>query len=155
MTSAAETLVSEFYDDIKARMGGHPLTVGQYARLLMRHQRLAPYLANCLQYYMVSLDQTRGGRNPSYKQMSSVSTAKFQSFKRFVKELEAHSADLATFYATLGHARVAFFHHYLVDWHAIAGQLPEAHRHFAPRLDNLALKRRRNPRDGAPWAVGR
>ena len=156
ITSAAEAVVSDFYESVKERM--HPdfvLSMRQFARLLMRHEGLSPHFANCLEHYMTSLDQTRGGRNPSYKQMSSVSTARFQSFKRFVGEFEALAGELSDFYRDAANEHAFFFHRYLVDWHGIAGQLPDVHRHFAPKIDNMALRRRRNPQDEEPWRVGR
>jgi hypothetical protein len=154
VTSAAEALVGEFYDSIKGRMPRcFTLSPKQYARLLMRHPQIAPFFANCLQHYMTSLDQTRGGRNPSYKQITSVTTGRCQSFKRFTAELESRAAELAVFYRAVANLEGFYFHPYLVDWHAIAGQLPEAHRHFAKRLDNLALRHRRAREDREPWRV--
>lgn len=156
VTSAAEALVCDFYDSLKPRMHkDYVLSIRQLARLLMRHEALSPHFANCLQHYMTSLDQTRGGRNPSYKQMTSVSTARFQSFKRFVGELEARAGELSGFYRGVASVHEFLFHRYLVDWHGVAGQLPDVHRHFTPKIDNMALRRKRNPQDQEPWRVGR
>ena len=156
VTSAAEALVCDFYDSLKPRMHkDYVLSIRQLARLLMRHEALSPHFANCLQHYMTSLDQTRGGRNPSYKQMTSVSTARFQSFKRFVGELEARAGELSKFYRGAADVHEFLFHRYLVDWHGVAGQLPDVHRHFTPKIDNMALRRKRNPQDQEPWRVGR
>lgn len=158
VTAAAEALVADFYESVQHQMRpGWALDVQQYARLLMRHPTLSQYFGLCLQSYMTSLDQARPGRNSSYKVMNTATMLRFQSFKRFVKELQAREADLGKLYATFAGLENFHFHPYLVDWHSIAGQLPEAHRFFARPQDNMLLKRLRNPQGAgrAPWLVGR
>ena len=95
VTAAAEALVADFYQAMRARMQtGWVLSVQQFARLLMRHPELSQYFAVCLQSYMATIDQARPGRNASYKVMNAASVARFQSFKQFVKELELRSSEL-------------------------------------------------------------
>lgn len=158
ITAAAEALVADFYDSVRDRMPkGWVLSVARFARLLMRHPSLSQYFGVCLQSYMTSLDQARPGRNASYKAMNTATVMRFQSFKRFVKEFEAHAQQLYALYKELSDLENFHFHQYVVDWYEIAGQLPETHRFFARPQDNLLLKRLRNPQGQgrAPWLVGR
>ena len=158
VTSAAEALVSDFYQSVRPRMRVEwVLSVPQYARLLMRHPELSQYFAVCLQSYMTSLDQGRPGRNASYKVMNSATVSRFQSFKQFVRELESRSTELTGLYGTFAAPEQFHFHPYLVDWYEIAGQLPEAHRYFVRPQDNMLLKRMRNAQGEtrAPWLYRR
>jgi hypothetical protein len=158
VTAAAEALVADFYDSVRDRMHkGAILSVQRFARLMMRHPVLSQYFGVCLQSYMTSIDQSRPGRNASYKAMNTATVMRFQSFKRFVREFESHAHVLHALYKELAELEHFHFHPYVVDWYDIAGQLPEAHRFFARPQDNLLLKRLRNPNgEGrAPWLVGR
>lgn len=148
----------EFYDDIKNRMSPHArLDVREYARLLMRHPSTTHSFAVCLQSYMATLDQARPGRNSSYKVMSAATTARYQAFVRFTKELEGARTELAKVYTLIrasDHER--FFGIYVVDWHSIAGQLPEVHRHFERPHENMVRRRLKNTlADRVPWLHGR
>ena len=158
ITSAAEALVSDFYQSVKPRMSTDwCLSIRQYARLLMRHPELAQYFAVCLQFHMTSLDQTRPGRNASYKVMNTATIARFQSFKRFSSELERRNGELQGFYRTINSIRNFHFHEWTVDWYAIAGQMPEVHRYFERPQDNILIKRMRNAQGEVqpPWLFGR
>lgn len=156
VTSAAEALVSDFYQSIQARMAdGARLGITQYARLLMRHPELSQYFAVCLQSYMTSLDQARAGRNPSYKSMTIATVARFQSFKRFTSELARMNGALQAFYELIRDMREFHFHEWVVDWYGIAGQLPEVHRYFERPQDNMVAKRLRNAQGDPPWLYGR
>ena len=157
VTSAADALVSEFYQSMQARMPEDwRLSVTQFSRLLMRHPSLSQHFAVCLQSYMTSVDQSRPGRNSSYKVMNVATVARFQSFKRFAVELERHSGELQAFYERITHVTDFCFHEWTVDWYGIAGQLPEVHRFFERPQDNMMLKRRRGGQGGvAPWVYGR
>lgn len=158
ITAAAEALVADFYQSVRARMKPQwALSVPRFARLLMRHPSLSQYFGVCLQSYMTSLDQSRPGRNASYKSMNQATVARFQSFKRFVVELRTHGHQLSDLYKALESLEQFHFHPYVVDWYGIAGQLPEAHRYFPRPQDNLLLKRIRNAQGQAraPWLVGR
>ena len=158
VTSAADALVGDFYDAIKHQLPPAPytLSVSQLSRLLMRHPMLSISFAVCLQYYMTTLDQSRGNRNPSYKQMTIAVTLKNQSFKRFTDEFVKNSPMLLQLYRELSNLHNIHFHPYLVDWHSIAGQLPEVHRHFELNFNrNILVKRGRGDPDKPPWAFGR
>ena len=157
ITSAADALVSEFYQTVVKRMSGPwILSVSQFSRLMMRHPSLSHHFAVCLQSYMTSVDQSRPGRNSSYKVMNVAALARFQSFKRFTMELERRNDELRVFYALIHNVKDFCFHEWTVDWYDIAGQLPEVHRFFERPQDNMMLKRRRNAQGGkAPWVYGR
>ena len=158
ITSAAEALVSDFYQSVKPRMNsGWPLSIQQYARLLMRHPELSQYFAVCLQYYMASQDQGRAGRNASYKVMNAAIVARFQSFKRFTEELQRRATELSAFYSEICNMENFYFHAHIVDWYRLAGQLPEVHRYFERPQENMLLKRLRNAQGqvAPPWIFGR
>jgi hypothetical protein len=159
VTSAAEALVGEFYESIKHQLPSPPFTLSitQLSRLLMRHPKLSSSFAVCLQFYMTTLDQSRGNRNPSYKQMTIAVTQKNQSFRRFTQEFVAQTPLLLELYGKLSNLHEFHFHPFLVDWHSIAGQLPEVHRHFElPGFNrNILIKRARGDDARPPWAVGR
>ena len=81
---------------------------------------------------------------------------RYQSFRRFTQELEAHAAELQRFYQEIHDIEAYCFHPLLVDWHAIAGQLPEVHRHFARPQDNAVRRRLAASQAGVvPWLYGR
>ena len=157
VTAAAEALVLEFYNDVKGRMHEtYRLDVRQYARLLMRDPVLSHPFAVCLQSYMTSIDQVRPGRNASYKVLTSTAMARYQAFARFTKDLEAERGRLAMFYETIQNLTNFHFHEYTVDWHAIAGQLPEVHRHFErPRESAVRRRLKGSMADRVPWLYGR
>lgn len=78
VTAPAEALAGEFYpylQDQMPRLGPDRqgrLTRAELARLLMRHEDFASDFATCLHHYATNLEQSRGGRNASYKQMTQV-----------------------------------------------------------------------------------
>ena len=122
----------------------------------MRHPDISPLFGICLQYYMVTLDQARGNRNPSYKQITMATTQQYQAFRRFTGELMGLSQALYKCFRDIQSVHEFHFHPYLVDWHAIIGQLPEVHTHFPRPLDNMLLRRIRNPQGRRPpWLRGR
>jgi hypothetical protein len=138
VTAPAEALASDFYQFIEARF--HPqakLTRAELARVLMRHPDTAAEFASCLHYYSTSLEQGRGGRNASYKQMSMVSMARAASHKRMGDLLGDKMIALSAFFQTLSDPHERWFHAYVTDWHAILGQMPQVHKFF----DNGALLR--------------
>ena len=164
VTAPAESLVSEFYPYIEPWFDIRvpKLTHAELARMLMRYEPTAAEFATCLHYYSTSLEQARGGRNASYKQMSNVSTYRAITHKRFGDLLAKKMLDLRSIFVTLGNSmHNRSFHPFIVDWHAILGQMPETHRFF--KNDSLVqglLRQapRRNGADGAhvpPWRVMR
>lgn len=163
ITAPAESLVAEFYPYIEPWFDPNKkLTHAELARVLMRFEPTAAEFATCLHYYSTSLEQARGGRNASYKQMSTVSTNRAITHKRFGDLLAKKMIDLrAVFYDIAFDDQNRYFHPLVVDWHTILGQMPETHRFF--KNDSLVqglLRQapRRNGADGAhvpPWRTMR
>jgi hypothetical protein len=163
ITAPAESLVAEFYPYIEPWFDpSKKLTHAELARVLMRFEPTAAEFATCLHYYSTSLEQARGGRNASYKQMSTVSTNRAITHKRFGDLLAKKMIDLrAVFYDIALDDQNRYFHSLVVDWHTILGQMPETHRFF--KNDSLVqglLRQapRRNGADGAhvpPWRTMR
>lgn len=158
VTAPAEALASEFYPYIEAWFPPNfKLTHMEFARVLMRFEPTAAEFATCLHFYGTSLEQARGGRNASYKQMTTVSTYRAVSHKRFGDLLAIKMQELRDTFALLGsHKHSQLFHPLVVDWHAILGQMPQTHRFFQndSLVQGLLQTTRRNGADSAhvpPW----
>jgi hypothetical protein len=161
VTAPAEALASEFYKYMEDMLpADRKLSRAELARVLMRHPDTATDFATCLHFYSTGLEQARGGRNASYKQMSTVSAARATSYKRMGDLLGAKMTVLSAYFQTLeGNMHNRAFDVYVVDWYEILGQMPQVHRFF----DNLSMmpgvkRSRRNP-DAAdhvpPWKFGK
>lgn len=162
VTAPAEALAAEFYPYIETWFSPHRrLTHAELARVLMRYEPTAAEFATCLHFYGTSLEQARGGRNASYKQMSTVSTYRAISHKRFGDLLSAKMQELRGTFELLGlNLHNQLFHPLLVDWHTILGQLPHTHRYFqnTSLVKGLLKTARRNGADAAhvpPWRTMR
>jgi len=161
VTSPADTLVSEFYPHIAVWFTQTTLTRTELARVLMRLEDTTVEFANCLHFYASSLEQARGGRNASYKQMTTVSTFRAMSHKRFGDLLGAKAEILRDVINEIGsshHNRT--FHPLVVDWYNILGQMPQAHRFFMNKnfAQSLIKRPRRDARVEAhvpPWRTMR
>ena len=162
VTAPAEALASEFYPFIESWFPPNAkLSHAELARVLMRHESTAAEFASCLHYYGTSLEQARGGRNASYKQMSTVAAYRAASHKRFGDLLGTKMNDLRALFNLLGestHAR--HFDQTVVDWHAILGQMPHVHRFFqnSTMVQGLLKRARRDGADAAhvpPWRTMR
>jgi hypothetical protein len=161
VTSPAEALASDFYKFVEMYFPeSRKLSRAELARVLMRHPETATDFAVCLYNFINSLEQSRAGRNASYKAMSATSAARVASYKRFGDLLSEKMGSLRAFFAeTLADPHRSRFHPYLVDWHTILGQMPQVHRFFDSSGSSLfPAKRARNPaaRDRVPpWKFGK
>lgn len=164
VTAPAESLVAEFYPFIEPWFppNANKPSHAELARILMRYEPLAAEFATCLHFYSTSLEQARGGRNASYKQMSTVSNYRALSHKRFGDLLGTKMLDLrAVFNTVLQGFHDRLFDPLIVDWHHILGQMPQTHRFF--KNDSLVqgllrTAERRNGADAAhvpPWRTMR
>ena len=153
VTSAAEGLTGDFFVHLKNRIGN--LTRMELTRIFMRHPDISPEFASCLYYFMTSLEQTRGGRNASYKQMNTVSTFKNLNYKRFGEWLSTNLHMLTTLFTELEKIHNNHFHPLIVDWYSIAGQMPQVHRYFdyTPNIDKGVTNTQSI--QGPPWRFGR
>lgn len=146
VTAPAETLAAEFFPFLEPWFPKeHPFTRAELARILMRHEEFSTDFATCLHYYMVSLEQSRGGRNASYKQMTQVSNARAWSYSRMGNMLAEKQTVLMRFFRELRDPANYWFHPTIVDWYCIMGQIPQVHKYFddeaaqsgpAPRIRN-------------------
>jgi hypothetical protein len=157
VTAPAEALAGEFYSDMVAMCDPQARpTRMELARLFMRHQDIAPEFASCLHYFMTNLEQSRGGRNASYKQMSSVNSSKAWSYNRLGNLLGEQGATLARIIRGLANAQPD---PYVVDWYSVLGQMPEVHRYFDDSQTSATSAGPTARRAGAgqvpPWRVGR
>ena len=161
VTAPAEALASEFYPFLQGRF--HPnaqLSCTELARVFMRHPDTAAEFASSLHYYGSSLEQARGGRNASYKQMSTVTAYRAASHKRLGDLLGRKMPELAQLFLDLANPHNRRFHPLIIDWHAILGQLPQVHKYFknSAAIQGLIQRARRNGNDAAhvpPWRAGR
>ena len=162
VTAPAEALASEFYPFIESWFPPNAkLSHAELARVLMRHESTAAEFASCLHYYGTSLEQARGGRNASYKQMSTVAAYRAASHKRFGDLLAAKMPQLQAVFREMGESlHNQLFHPLVVDWHAILGQMPQTHRLFqnTSLVKGLLRAAPRNQADAAhvpPWRTMR
>lgn len=155
ITSAAESLVSSFYDSFILGFRDK-ITLEMMTRIFMRDASLSPLFASCLNFHMSTLDQTRPWRNPTYKQMTVTSTASAQQYYALLRSIDAKRVSIhKTFERLVEHEESRMFNPLVIDWYSIAGQLPQTHKHFRHRIDNLLFKRRRANQDVLPWKVAR
>lgn len=159
ITGPAEALVSDYYSymDHLFPTDWKP-TRRELARVLMRYEETAAEFATCLHYYSTALEQTRGGRNASYKQMSMVSSARAVSHKRMGDLLGAKSAEIRLLFQQLNIGHNKLLNKLIVDWHSILGQMPQVHRYFenSTILQGLIKRARRQGPDPAyvpPWRI--
>ena len=155
VTAPAEALASDFYPFLEQMFppDAH-LTRAELARLLMRHEEFAPDFASCLHYFTANLEQTRGGRNASYKQMSQTSNLKVISYNRLGNMLGAKKNLIDTFLQTFKSPESVWLDVLLVDWYSILGQIPHVHRYFD---DDAAIHEPRSRASAVvpPWRVAR
>jgi hypothetical protein len=178
VTSAAESMATEFYDYFQSRM--HPeykLTCMELSRIFMRHPAIAPEFASCLHYSMTNIEQvcvffvipvasntdlrwqntqTRGGRNASYKQMNMVSMAKVQSYNKFGNWLQDNEITIAGILRDVQTIHGFHFHPLIIDWYKIAGQMPHVHKSFEGYINkNSKWQQEKGSKAVPPWKLGR
>lgn len=133
VTAPAEVLTSSFYQDMPLNRRGREdlLSCPEMARLFMRHEDTCVEFASCLQYFVATIDQARGTRNASYKQMNVVTMARNQGMRTFGATLARSLSRLRpVFQAVQDDLQERYLSHYTVDWHDILGQIPHAHHAF-------------------------
>lgn len=160
VTSPAEALASDFYAHLEPYMlpADYKLTPMELARLFMRHPAFAPEFAQALHFYAGSLEQSRGARNASYKQMRQTDAARIASYKRFGALLEERAEDLKAALLELCTEQAYYLHPWTVDWYDILGQMPPVHRYFdeAPLFQGVSSRMTGDDGDLLPpWLVSR
>lgn len=133
VTGPAEVLANTFYQNMPLNRTGARtlLSCPEMARLFMRHEATSVEFASCLQYFVASIDQTRGARNASYKQMNMATFARNQGMRTFGDTL-ARALPLMRplFEAFRDNLQAQCLSEYTVDWHDILAQIPYAHPAF-------------------------
>lgn len=160
VTAPAEALAGEFYQYLQSSF--HPefkLTHMELARVFMRHPEIAPDFASCLYYYATNLEQTRGGRNASYKQMTVIATSKATSYAKLGNMLAEKGHVLRETFASMSSEHEFYLHPYIIDWYDVLGQMPYVHRYFEEPMDTWGGwgGARASASDGnaPPWKIGR
>jgi hypothetical protein len=159
ITGPAEAIASDYYPYMENLFPPNArLTRAELARVLMRHEETAAEFATCLHFYNTSLEQTRGGRNASYKQMSVTSMSRAASHRRMGDLLGSKTALLRRIFLELSQPHKRNLHVLIVDWHSILGQMPHVHRYFenSTVLQGLIKRARRQGPDPAyvpPWRI--
>ena len=125
VSAAAEALVGGFYDFLRPHLPWH-LTRQHIASYLRRHPDFSAEFAHCLYHYMTVLEHGRGNRNPSYKAMGKEQAMYAGAMTRFADVLKASLQRIRVEVA----GQSVLFGVAFIDWHYIAGQMPQHHRDF-------------------------
>lgn len=129
IASAAENLAMKCVNVLP--MGYRKLPAIVIARILWRSPITCTLFAESLYWHINSIEQTRGGRNPSYKQMSTVSNHNAQSYYKLLRSIEGQfRMFVRDSQFPIDQEIEIMFHVLSIDWYDIAGQLPEIHKHF-------------------------
>lgn len=161
ITSPAEALATDFLQNISASLipaPVPPLSSLLLARVFMRHETFAAEFAQALHFYSGSLEQGRGGRNASYKQMRQTESARITSYKRFGGFLETHWRTLTQAIREITSDADHCLKPLGVDWYDILGQMPPIHRYFDEPHSFQGVADRQNSMDGGvlpPWLFSR
>ena len=163
VTAPAEALAADFYSHVERFMDPErKLTRMELARILMRHPMFSTDFATALYYYSGSLEQSRGGRNATYKQMSQTNSAKINSYRRLSSLLDDKWVELSKVIGEITKDPSAYYMHPLtVDWYDILGQTPPVHRHFEEQQGSSFLHgpgkrgRGKKQQDEPPWRAYR
>jgi hypothetical protein len=140
-------------------MRPYRLTRMELARLLMRHDDFAAEFAQALHYYTANLEQTRAGRNASYKQIRMMGAARVTSYNTLGTLLDAKDKELGkALKETCESQEASMLHPLTVDWYELLGQAPPMHRYFEDVTPYMGLSEtRRATAEGRvpPWRFGR
>lgn len=160
VTAPAEALASDFYTHLQRYMPPDlRLTRMELARVLMRHEEFAAQFASSLHYYTANLEQTRGARNASYKQIRLMTAARVTSYSDLGQLLASKSHVLSEALQDIAAQPAGVhLHPLVVDWHGILAQVPPVHKHFDTPTPFTGLSEaRRATAEGRvpPWRFGR
>lgn len=160
VTSPAEVMASEFYQDMLRFMvpRERKLTRMELARVLMRHPELCTEFASALHFYVGSLEQSSGGRNANYKQVSMTTASRVNSYRLLGDMLSDNGSLLHKIIRELCTVEAHYLHPLSVDWYDILGQMPPIHRYFDdPSQFQVGGGRRRgySSEQLPPWLVSR
>ncbi len=147
--AAGEALVGLFYDRHLRTLAPSGMTWKELGRVLRRDPRLSPQFGLCLHFYMVKMEQDRGGRNASYKSMYNAGASNLLSLNSMDRFLASEASYIRSLLAAVSLEEARRFHPATVDWFGIMTQLQR------PTVRYTGAKRRNvgAPRAAAPWAV--
>ena len=141
VTAMSEALLGMFYDDLKPCFPpGLVMSRQHLSRYMRRNPTYSGEFAHCLYHYMTSMEQIRGNRNPSYKAMNSEQLVHMNALKSMALMLYNNRRQIAMDLANLNQNSL-FFHKYFIDWHYVAGQMPQHHKEFTGYSNSFALYR--------------
>lgn len=145
--AAGEALVGLFYNRHLRALAPPGMTWKELGRVLRRDPRLSPQFGLCLHFYMVKMEQDRGGRNASYKSMYNAGSSNQLSLNSMDRFLASEAGHIRTLLAEVRDVDERRFHKHTVDWFGIMTQLQR------PTVRYTGAKRRNvgAPRAQAPW----
>lgn len=131
--AAAEAFVTVFMGTTLRQYAGNSFWTCKYlARLLWRNQELSPHFSLCLHYYMVKMEQDRGGRNANYKSMFNSSSANMMAINSMSAFLSSNMAKIREITSRIDAMRdhEKRLCTEIVDWYDIALQIPLVQKTF-------------------------
>ena len=147
--AAAEALIGMFFSTVLQGSALQQLTWKQASRLVRRDPRTGPQFGLCLHFYMVKLEQDRGGRNASYKSMFNASSSNMLS----INAMDAFLRKETAYLNRRAHEAISEsldFHWATVDWYGAVSQLS------LPVMRYTGTKRSRvptAPMQKPPWEI--
>ena len=135
--SAAEAFITIFMGSTLQRYSKSSFWTCKYlARLLWRDPVMSPHFSLCLHYYMVKMDQDRGGRNANYKSMFNSSSANMMAINSMGAFLAENMSKIREKTDEIdnkaGHEKRLSKE--IVDWYDIASQIPLAPEQYPYKL---------------------
>ena len=135
--SAAEAFITIFMGSTLQRYSKQSFWTCKYlARILWRDPVMSPHFSLCLHYYMVKMDQDRGGRNANYKSMFNSSSANMMainSMGAFLAENMLKIRGITDRIDGLAEHEKRLSQE-IVDWYDIASQIPLAPEQYPYKL---------------------
>ena len=138
VTSAATMLVRKCWNVIPVKF--HVMGELRVARMLWRNKGMSTLFQECVYWHVNQNDQSKNSRNPSYKQMTTVTHAHAQCYYKLIREMQG--MDWNVFTVNPLDDLDVLFHEDTIDWHEIASQYPAVHHKYTlplggPHAPNL------------------
>ena len=148
--AAGEALIGMFFNTTLQGSALQKLTWKQAARLVRRDPRTSAQFGLCLHFYMVKLEQDRGGRNASYKSMFNASSSNMLSINAMDAFLRKEAGYLHQQAAQAAHGNENGFHWAILDWYGVVSQLSlPVMRYSGTKRSRIPMR----PTQKAPWEV--
>jgi len=158
VTGPAEVLTNMFYPNLSCNRDGRGglATCPEVARLFARHAMTTVEFASCLQFFTANLEQSRGNRNASYKQMNQVAGARNHELRLFGAALaRAMSTLMPVFEDIRTSLNGRYLCVYTLDWPDVLAQIPTSHRVFddVGAFGLMPARGQERYADQPPWRV--